>query len=73
MGKGWWRPEQVAEFLSYSRSTIYRLVNQGELTAFKGSQGLRISRDSVVEFVERHRVKTTEMRLNQDFEGKTAS
>lgn len=46
---------QVAAALSVGRSTVYRLIQMGELDAYRVSldQGVRISEESVHRFLER--------------------
>jgi excisionase family DNA binding protein len=40
-------PEQVAQFLQIDRSTVYRYIREGKLSAFRIGRGYRISPDSV--------------------------
>lgn len=53
---------QVCEVLSVSRWKVADLINQGELTAIKGSapnSHLKIDEDSVQKYIERHRVQAS--------------
>jgi excisionase family DNA binding protein len=48
------RPDEVAKFLSISKSSIYRWVDEGKLLACSLSRGsVRIFRKSVLELVEK--------------------
>ena len=58
MAKGWRTVRWVMQHLSYSRGTVYELVSRGELLAFKGEQGLRISQESIETFIEKHRIRS---------------
>jgi excisionase family DNA binding protein len=57
MGKSWIRVWRVAKFLDCSRDYVYDLVKAGQLEGIKiGSQGLRISQDSLEDFVEKNKL-----------------
>ena len=47
------RPDEAAEMLSVSRSSIYRLVADGALEACKVRGSLRITTSSIEAFIER--------------------
>ena len=47
------RPDEVAKLLDISRRSVYRLILQGELTAFKIGSALRITGESVELFKKR--------------------
>jgi len=47
------RIDQTAEYLNCSIRTVYRLVSDGELEAFRLKSSLRITRDSINEYVTR--------------------
>ena len=49
-------PTAAAQMLGVSRSLVYRLVERGELRAYRVSNRLRIPRSSVDELRERNRV-----------------
>ncbi len=54
-GKTFLRVGEAAEFLSVSRWTIYRWVEEGRLRGTKiGKGSLRIFRDSIVGLIERN-------------------
>jgi len=59
MGKGWWPLRKVRSYFCYSRNTVYELVRRGEFEVIKGvgSQGMRISVESIERFIERHKVQ----------------
>ncbi len=45
-------PREVMELLAIGRNTFYRLVNSGELPAFRIGKLWRVPRDSLKEFLE---------------------
>ena len=47
------RIDQTAEYLNCSIRTVYRLISDGELEAFRLKSSLRITRDSINEYVTR--------------------
>jgi len=47
------RPDQVAEILDVSRRTVYRLVAEGELEAFRVRGSLRIRESAVRAYIRR--------------------
>jgi excisionase family DNA binding protein len=49
-------PAEAAEAMGVSRSLIYRLVERGDLRAYRLSNRLRIPGSSIEEFRERNRV-----------------
>jgi len=48
-------PDQVAEFLSVSRKTVYRIINAGKLEAIKVENILRIPEESLKEYIDRNK------------------
>lgn len=46
---------EVAYILSVSRNTVYRLVGQRMLTAYRVSRSLRFNNDDVVMYLETHK------------------
>jgi len=46
------RPDEVAPFLRVSLATIYRMKDEGELEAKKIRGAIRITRESVISFLE---------------------
>jgi excisionase family DNA binding protein len=46
------RPDEVAPFLRVSLSTVYRMKDEGALEAKKIRGAIRITRESVVSFLE---------------------
>lgn len=56
-GKTFLRVGEAAEFLSVSRWTIYRWVEEGRLRGKKvGKSSLRIFRDSIIGLVEQNEI-----------------
>lgn len=47
------RIDQTAEYLNCSVRSVYRLISDGELEAFRLKSFLRITRDSINEYVTR--------------------
>jgi len=47
------RPDEVAKVLDISRRSVYRLICDGELTAFKVGSALRITAESLEMFKKR--------------------
>ena len=50
----------VAELLGCSRRTVYRLICEGEITAFKCRGSLRVPEDSLEEYRRRQIAKFAE-------------
>ena len=50
-------PQEVAEMLSVSRSTVYALVQRGELPAVRSRRGFRVPAAAVQEWVRRRRAE----------------
>jgi excisionase family DNA binding protein len=59
-----YRPEEVAEILSISKSKVYSLIKDGELIAHcengAGSKPVKVVSDSIAEYVKRHKVPPEE-------------
>ena len=63
MGKGFLKLKKVTALLDCSNEEVSDLVNRGELTAIKVGRtlrSLRISRESLEDFMERNRVQDNE-------------
>lgn len=54
--EGYMTPDEVAEFLSVSRQTVYTLLDAGELDSIKMERMRRISRASLAAYLERRAV-----------------
>lgn len=55
-----YRVDEVAEMLSMSKRSVYRLLDQGELEGHNDSvnkKGLKITGESVWKYVEKHKIK----------------
>jgi excisionase family DNA binding protein len=52
MNKAWLTPCEVAEYLSVSKRTIYRLIDDGKLQAIKIRGSMRIKGVSVDAFID---------------------
>ncbi len=63
MGKGFLKIKKVAAHLDCSRSQIYDLIYQGELMAIRVGSALRIFKESLEDFEERHRVQDSERNI----------
>lgn len=56
--KQFYTPEEVANLLSVSTMTIYRAIKSKELGAVKfGYKNLRISKEDLDEFLNKHKTK----------------
>ncbi len=54
----WLSTDDAAEAIGgVSRPTLYKLVNTGQLTAFKVGRVLRFRREDIADFLERNRVQ----------------
>lgn len=49
------RPDEAAEFFRISLRTIYRWIDEGLLVAYKPGRGIRVSRDSILELLDKTR------------------
>ena len=49
--------DEVADFLRLSKVTIYRLINSGELPAYKIGASWRISKSDLGRFINQHKNK----------------
>jgi len=45
--------EEVMEYLNIGKNTLYRLLNNGEINAFKIGKVWKIPKESVEEYVEK--------------------
>lgn len=46
----------VAEYLGVNTRTVYRLIDEGELPAYKFGRVIRLKESDVVNFIERSRI-----------------
>ena len=54
--RGYYTPEELAEFLAISKSTVYRMVYKRLLPAYKTSGVLRFDREEVKQFIQAGRI-----------------
>ena len=52
----WMSTGEAAEFLGLRTRTLYRLIDEGQLAAFRFGRVIRLTRADVQEFVERCRI-----------------
>ena len=52
----WMSTPSVAEYLGVNTRTVYRLIDEGELPAFKFGRVIRLKEADVVAFIERSRI-----------------
>jgi excisionase family DNA binding protein len=52
----WMSTPAVAEYLGVNPRTVYRLIDEGELPAYKFGRVIRLQETDVVAFVERCRI-----------------
>ena len=55
--KSFLRPEELAEFLSISKPTVYRLIEKRQIPFYKIGGSLRFKMEDVVKFTENNRVE----------------
>ena len=48
-----WRPQDPALLLGLARATIYRMVKSGELQALRLGSSVRITEESVLEYLQK--------------------
>ena len=47
------RPDEIAEILNCHRRTVYRLIEDGELEAFRVRSSLRVSTEQLESYIKR--------------------
>jgi len=52
----WMSTPSVAEYLGVNTRTVYRLIDEGELPAYKFGRVIRLKEADVVAFIERSRI-----------------
>ncbi|MHB1987823.1 MAG: helix-turn-helix domain-containing protein [Acidimicrobiales bacterium] len=52
----WMSTGEVAEYLGVNTRTLYRMIDEGELAAYKFGRVIRLQETDVVAFVERARI-----------------
>jgi len=52
----WMSTPAVAEYLGVNPRTVYRLIDEGELPAYKFGRVIRLQESDVVAFIERCRI-----------------
>lgn len=57
MGEDWFGVPGAAGYLGVVQRTIYKLVDQGDIPAFKIGRVIRIRRSDLDDFLERSRVQ----------------
>ena len=56
--KAWLSTNEAAEAIGgITKPTLYRLINNGELTAFRVGRVLRVHRDDIANFLERNQIQ----------------
>jgi excisionase family DNA binding protein len=53
----WMSTGEVAVYLGVNTRTLYRLIDEGDLPAYKLGRVIRLQESDVVSFVERSRIK----------------
>jgi excisionase family DNA binding protein len=53
----WMSTGEVAEYLGVNTRTLYRMIDVGDLPAYKLGRVIRLQESDVVAFVERSRIK----------------
>ncbi len=62
----------VADYLNCHHSTIYRLVNSGQIPAFRLGSDWRFKRDVIDRWIEQENVRAETQRLNARTRGQTS-
>jgi excisionase family DNA binding protein len=52
----WMSTAEVAEYLGVNTRTLYRMIDEGDLAAYKFGRVIRLQEPDVVAFVERSRI-----------------
>ncbi|MGC9960306.1 MAG: helix-turn-helix domain-containing protein [Acidimicrobiales bacterium] len=52
----WMSTPAVAEYLGVNTRTVYRLIDEGELTAYKFGRVIRLKEADVLAFIEHSRI-----------------
>lgn len=52
----WMSTAEVAEYLGVNTRTLYRLIDEGELPAYKFGRVIRLQEDDVVSFLDKARI-----------------
>ena len=55
MGKEFFNVDELSEYLGIKKSTLYRMVENGELPHYRIGRLIRFRRDDVDSWIERHR------------------
>ena len=55
--KAWLTTKEAASYLSITPRTLYRLIDVGEVPAYKFGRVIRLRRAEVDEFIERSRIE----------------
>lgn len=58
----WLSTAEAAEHLGLTPRTLYRLIDQGEIAAYRVGRLIRVTLDDVHAFMERSRIKPGELR-----------
>lgn len=53
----WVSTKQASEFLGVNLRTLYRFIDEGELTAYKFGRVIRLKEDDLAQFVEASRIQ----------------
>jgi len=61
MGEDWLGAPGAAEYLGVTLRTIYKLIDQGDLPAYKIGRVFRMRRSDLDDFLERSRVQPGEL------------
>lgn len=56
-------PDEVAEYIGCSRSTVYRFIEKRQIPFCKLGRGLRFKRDDILKFIDDNRTVTIAMQL----------
>ncbi len=54
--------KEVIEILSIGRATLYRMIDAGEIKAYKIGKGVRFKQEEIEEYINSHQIKAKKSR-----------
>ncbi len=49
--------KEVIEILNIGRATLYRMIDAGEIKAYKIGRGVRFKQEEIAEYINSHQIK----------------
>ncbi len=59
--KNFLKPDELAEFLNFSKPTVYRMIEKREIPLYKIRGGLRFKMEDVLEFLKGSRIESIKL------------